>query len=482
MLKRFLLIKSLVIFLLVNTNVNAEVSGPLYPNGFADVVEPLLPAVVNVYTSKSTRHNLLSNKRIFPKGIPGFEDLFERFEAPFGLEEMYITPKATSLGSGFIIDETGYIVTNHHVVESADEIFIKLGTNEELQAKLIGSDQRTDLALLKVEPKSPLPFVKFGDPTKSRVGDWVIAIGNPFGLGGTVTTGIISSKGRDISDGFVDDFIQTDTAINSGNSGGPMFNMNGEVIGVNTSIYSPSGTSIGIGFAIPSSTAQPIIAQLKKNGKVARGTLGIKIQDVTPEIAEGLDSPSNSGVLVVDVEPGSAADKAGIKTNDIIIEFNGVPAKNSRKLQIAVSEAPINKDAQMVILRSKDKKNITCHIVEYDNKNLITKQEQSSVIPSGSIEKNGIIFSNLTKDLASKFNIKDFSKGVVITGFTNNKSHFYNLVVGDIVMQVNKVPVSSLEEFKKIYDDSIKTNKKHIVFFIVRNNTQIVIALPIDTK
>lgn len=475
------MIKKFISFLILLIISNSAFSSPMqsYPNGFADVVENLLPAVVNVYTSKHQKQNLPSNRRSFPKGIPGFEDFFERFEAPFGLEDMYLTPKATSLGSGFIIDESGYIVTNHHVVESADEIFIKLGTNEELPAKLIGSDQRTDLALLKVETKTPLPFVRFGDSTKSRVGDWVIAIGNPFGLGGTVTTGIISSKGRDISDGFVDDFIQTDTAINSGNSGGPMFNMDGQVIGVNTSIYSPSGTNIGIGFAIPSSTAQGIIDQLKKHGKVTRGMLGIKIQDVTPEIAEGLDLSTTSGVMVVDVDLGGVADKAGIKPNDVIMEFNGVATKNSRKLQIAVSEAPIDTDAKVVVLRNKDKKTLSCHITEYESKNNVARNDRQTIIPNGSIEKNGIIFSNLTKDLANKLNIKDSSKGIVITGFANNKSHFYNLLVGDIVLQVNKVAVNSLDDLKKIYDDAIKTKKKHIVFFVVRNNTQIVVALPL---
>lgn len=469
---------SCVVLLIISSSA---FSSPMqsYPNGFADVVENLLPAVVNVYTSKHQKQNLPSTRRVFPKGIPGFEDFFERFEAPFGLEDMYLTPKATSLGSGFIIDESGYIVTNHHVVESADEIFIKLGTNEELPAKLIGSDQRTDLALLKVETKTPLPFVKFGDSTKSRVGDWVIAIGNPFGLGGTVTTGIISSKGRDISDGFVDDFIQTDTAINSGNSGGPMFNMEGQVIGVNTSIYSPSGTNIGIGFAIPSSTAESIIEQLKKHGKVTRGMLGIKIQDITPEIAEGLDLPTTSGVLVVDVDHGGVADKAGIKANDIIVEFNGIATKNSRKLQIAVSEAPIDTDAKIVALRNKDKKNLSCHITEYENKNNIVKNDRQVTIPDGSIEKNGIIFSNITKDLANKFNIKDLGKGIIITGFSNNKSHFYNLLVGDMVMQINKIHVNSLDDLNRIYADAIKTKKKHIVFFVVRNNAQIVVALPL---
>lgn len=479
--------KLLSIFLLISiSGLDAFATSSVSPApvGFADVVQPLLPAVVNVYTSKHIKKTKTFSGKKIPKGMPpGIEEFFERFEYPFGFEEMYENPKSTSLGSGFIIASDGYIVTNHHVIESADEIYIKLGSNEELSAKLIGSDARTDLALLKVETKSPLPCVKFGDSTKSRVGDWVIAIGNPFGLGGTVTTGIISSKGRDITDGFVDDFIQTDTAINSGNSGGPMFNMDGDVIGVNTSIYSPSGTNIGIGFAIPSSTASHIIEQLKTKGKVSRGMLNIKIQDVTPEIAEGLDLPTSSGVLILDVDKGGAGDKAGLKPNDLIVEFNNIPVKNSRKLQIAVSETPTNTDVKLVVLRAGKQKTLICNIKEQDLVTAQAKQEEVTVdIPEGSVEKNGIIFSDLTKDLAELYGIKNKEKAVVISGFTNNRRSFFNLVVGDVISEVNQKSVQSLDELVKIYDEAKKTKKKHVVFLVKRNNMRIVVALPIDTN
>lgn len=449
--------------------------------GFADIVEPLIPAVVNVYTAKYSK-NIPAERKLLPKGLPGgIEEFFERFEPPFGLEDMYSNPKAISLGSGFIIDSHGYIVTNHHVVEAADEIYVKLGTNEEMQATLIGSDPRTDLALLKVEAKYPLPFVHFGDSNKSRVGDWVIAIGNPFGLGGTVTSGIISSKSRDITDGFVDDFIQTDTAINSGNSGGPMFNLNGEVIGVNTSIFSPSGTNIGIGFAIPSSTAKPIIDQLKGKGKVSRGMLNIKIQEVTAEIAEGLGLKQPTGVLVYEVDPGGPADKAGIKPGDLIIEFNGVPIKNTRKLQIAVSEAAVGSDVKIIIMRSGVKKEIKCPIVEQDKSSNVASKKIPDVIkiPEGSLEKYGIVFSNLSADLAKALSL-DISNGVVITGFKNNRGNFFGLMIGDLVLEVNQKAVQTLDDLSKVYDEAGSMKRQHIVLLVKRNNMKVFVALPLQ--
>lgn len=243
---------------------------------FADIVEPLIPAVVNVYTVQYNQKSEDSHKKSFESfPFDHLNEFLNHFNLPFNFDEMYSNPKSVPLGSGFIIDPAGFIVTNHHVVANADEIYVKLTDNRELLAKLVGSDQKTDLALLKIEVESPLPFVKFGDSGKARVGDWVIAIGNPFGrLGGIVTAGIISSKGRNIDGGIVDDFIQTDAAINNGNSGEPMFNINGEVIGVNTVMFSPSGTNIGIGFAIPSNTTKAIINQLRHNGKINRGGLG----------------------------------------------------------------------------------------------------------------------------------------------------------------------------------------------------------------
>ncbi|WP_316355159.1 Do family serine endopeptidase [Candidatus Trichorickettsia mobilis] len=454
---------------------------------FANIVEPLMPAVVNIYTVQYNKKNQYPPKAPFPEGFPfdQFNDFFEQFNIPFNSEELYSNPKAVSLGSGFIIDQAGFIVTNHHVVSNADEIHIKLIDNTELPAKLIGTDQRTDLALLKVESKQSLPNVKFGNSSKSRVGDWVIAIGNPFGLGGTVTTGIISSKGRDIdinTGGVVDDFIQTDAAINSGNSGGPMFNLDGEVIGVNTAIFSPSGTNIGIGFSIPSNTAQTIIEQLKKSGKISRGRLDVTVQEITTDIAEALGLKEANGALVAEVIAGGAADIAGIKSGDIIIEFAGQSVKNSRKLQVLVAETPVDKEVPVVIMRGGKIHNLHVKITEvdrvgnklanFDHKN---HKQHSSL---DTIEKNHITFSNLTDAIREKFAIKEGINGVIITNIDKDQRN-YGLKVGDIVMAINQQYINNVEQLHKYYDNAKADKKQNIVLLIKRRNIDIFIAIPI---
>lgn len=456
--------------------------------GFADIVEPLMPAVVNVYTAQYSKHKnkkTPTTKRI-PNGFPfnQFNELFERLEVPFGLEEIYSNPKAVSLGSGFIIDEMGYIVTNHHVIEGADEIYVKLSDNKEIQAKLIGSDGRTDLALLKVESKSPLPFVKFGSSRDARVGDWVIAIGNPFGLGGTVTAGIISSKSRDISEaGIIDDFIQTDAAINSGNSGGPMFNIRGEVIGINTVIFSPSGNNIGIGFAIPSSTAQSIIRQLKDSGKVSRGFLSIQIQEISPELAEGFGLPENTeGALVFDVESGGSGEAAGLKPGDVITAFNGVSIKNTRKLQIAVAEAVVDTDVDITVLRAGKHINLTCRITDIDKKQHAAQTkapQEKSFAGNDSIEKYGVVFSNLSPELADKFGLKNSLQAVIVSSINDNDQHWKGLARGDLIMAINQQSIATLDDFKQVYNEALSTKRKNMVMLVKRHNVTLFVALPL---
>lgn len=448
-----------------------------YPS-FADVVEPLMPAVVNIYTVKYKKF-ANSRKKPFPEAFPfdQFSDLFEQFNMPFNFEEMYSDPKAVSLGSGFIIDGSGFIVTNYHVVNNVDEINIKFLDNTELSAKLIGSDQRTDLALLKVEAKKQLPFVKFGNSSKARVGDWIITIGNPFGLGGTVTVGIISSKGRDIGgiDGIVDDFIQTDAAINSGNSGGPAFNLAGEVIGINTAIYTPTGVNVGIGFAIPSNTAQNIIEQLKKVGKISRGRLDVTIQEVTPEIAEGLGLKESMGALIVDVQPGGSGDKAGLKSGDIVIEFAGQPVKTSRKLQVLVAETPIDTDVKIIVIRDGKNHELIAKITENDKTPL---KSNKKAISSASIEKNNITFSNPTDELRQKFAIKENINGVIVTNIEKNQKN-YGLMIGDLVAAVNQQPITSVDQLNAIYENAVATKKQNIVLLVKRRGTNVFIALPV---
>lgn len=466
----------LLIILATSISVNAQ-NIPLV--SLADVVEPLMPAVVNINTVKyAHKRNEENNSQNLPDSFKQFNELFEKFGIPFHMDEMPTNPKAISLGSGFIIDPEGYIVTNHHVIKDADEVSIKLNNNNELKAKVIGSDAKTDVALLKVNHSAPLPFVKFGDSNISRVGDWVIAIGNPFGLGGTVTSGIISSKSRDIdllSNSIIDDYIQTDAAINSGNSGGPMFNLNGEVIGVNTAILAPTGTNIGIGFAIPSNTVKKIVADLRKDGKINRGILSIKIQDLTPEIAEGLGISENAGALIAAVDEGGAGDKAGLKAGDIVIEYNSQPIKNFRKLQIMVAETAVNTEVPITVIRNGKKLVLKAKIVD-----------ESKFASNKAWHKNGngkyfvlndVTLSNITSELADKYNIT-ISQGVVVVG-NKAMNEWSTLQKGDVIIAVNQLQLSNLQEFEKTYENIKKSGKKNLVLLVKRGSVNLFVALPI---
>ena len=305
------------------------------PESVADIAEGLQDAVVNISTTQTLKGKEGTPAGPGPKGSP-FEEFFDDF---FDDQEKEGLPrKVSSLGSGFVIDPSGLIVTNNHVIEGADEIIINFTNGTKLKVtKILGHDPKTDLALLKVEPKEPLTAARFGDSSKLRVGDWVMAIGNPFGLGGTVTVGIISAKKRDINSGPYDDFLQTDAAINRGNSGGPLFNMDGEVIGVNTAIISPTGGSIGIGFAVPSNSAVQVVDQLKQFGETRRGWLGVHVQNVTGELAESLGLKEPSGALVASITPGSPAAAAGLQPSDVILKFDGQPIDTMRALPRAVA-------------------------------------------------------------------------------------------------------------------------------------------------
>ncbi|MDX1924173.1 MAG: Do family serine endopeptidase [Rickettsiaceae bacterium] len=447
--------------------------------GFADIVEPLMPAVVNINTVKYAKSNQGKRpfgKENFPNGHP-FNELFEHFGFQFFMDEMPSNPKATSLGSGFLISSDGEIVTNHHVIADADEISVKLNNNKEYKAKLVGSDPRTDVALLKIDSTEPLPFVRLGDSSKSRVGDWVIAIGNPFGLGGTVTSGIISSKSRDIdiiSGGLIDDYIQTDASINGGNSGGPMFNLQGEVIGVNTAILTPSGANIGIGFAIPSNSVQNVVKQLKTSGKIERGRLGIKIQELTPEIAEGLELKDIEGVIVIDVDPDSAGAKSGLKSQDIITEYDGHPIKSTRKFQILVAETPVKKSVKIKILRNNKEQILNAKVESAkDPESAKDKEAELGDNDSKSFTVNGVKFAN-TKVLDS-----DKTEGVVVVA--NNAQDNWKTLInkGDIVVAVNQVQIKDLSDFKSEYNKTVKSGKKNIVFLIKRGQMTVYLALPL---
>jgi len=455
---------------------------------FADIVEPLIPAVVNISTIEyvnSKSENAEKDPLQEKKPLDFINDFLERLNIPLNLEEVDQTPKSVPLGSGFTIEPNGLIVTNYHVIANVDKINIKLADNTELPAKLIGSDTKTDLALLKIDSEEPLPFVEFGDSNDARVGDWVIAIGNPFGnLGGTVTSGIISSKGRDIdidTDNIVDNFIQTDAAINNGNSGGPMFNLDQKVIGVNTAIFSPLGTNIGIGFAIPSNTAQPIIERLKKDGKVSRGRLGVTIQDLTEEISEGLGLQSTSGVLVAKVQEDGPGDKAGIKTGDIIIEFADIPVKNTKKLRVIIADAPIDQEVKVKILRDKkelelpikittDNEEVTKNSTEQVNKEEVINKEENNL----SFTKSNITFSNLTEELRQQYNIPNDKTGVVITNIDEEETSFK---LGDLITNVNQESLDDISKLKELYENAKKSNKQNILLLIERGDTSVFVPL-----
>ena len=330
------------------------------PDSFADLAEELLPTVVNVITSQKIEETTeTEGQPQIPQG-ENFEEFFrDFFERRGGGRQPEQPRRGGAQGSGFIIDSAGLIVTNNHVIEGADEVAVRLQDGTVLEAKVIGADEKTDLALLKVETDIKLPATSWGSSDESRIGDWVLAIGNPFGLGGSVSAGIISAHSRDIGSGPYDSFIQTDAAINRGNSGGPLFNMDGKVIGVNSAIYSPSGGSVGIGFSIPSVMAQHIIEQLRENGEVKRGWLGVQIQTVTEELAEGLRLDEPSGALVSSVSKGGPAEKAGVKVGDVILEFNNRKVPEMRKLPRMVAETPIGREVDVVVWRKGKKKTVS---------------------------------------------------------------------------------------------------------------------------
>ncbi len=321
------------------------------PESVADLAEGLLDAVVNISTSQNVKNDDQAVMPQVPEGSP-FQDFFDEFfKGGKGGEGNERQRKVESLGSGFVIDPSGFIVTNNHVIEGADDIEVNFANGSKLKAKLIGTDTKTDLAVLKVEPKKPLTAVPFGDSRKMRIGDWVMAIGNPFGLGGTVTVGIVSARGRNINAGPYDNFIQTDAAINKGNSGGPLFNMKGEVIGINTAIISPTGGSIGIGFSVPTELAQNVISQLREFGETHRGWLGVRIQPVTDDIAESLKMDVPKGALVAGIIKGGPVEKGEIKTGDVIVKFDGRDVLEMRDLPRAVAESPVGKAVDVVIIR-----------------------------------------------------------------------------------------------------------------------------------
>ena len=416
----------------------------------------------------------------FPQGSPFeqfFHDFMERHGQPGGGQgggdDNSPPRRGTALGSGFIIDPSGYIVTNNHVIEGADEITVTLHDGTSLKAKLVGHDDRTDVALLKVESPTPLPAVPFSDSDQSRVGDWVLAIGNPFGLGGSVTAGIVSARGRDIRQGPYDDFIQTDAAINKGNSGGPLFNMDGGVIGMNTAIYSPSGGSIGIGFSIPSNMVKQVVAQLRDFGHAKRGWLGVQIQQVTPDIADGLGLHPARGAMVASVTDDGPAAKAQLHGGDVILKFNGMDVKEMRTLPRVVAETEIGKQVPVVVWRDGKEVTLQASIAE-----LPDDVQQASATPTPpvapkpadtalSISGLGMKVAAITGDLRTKYNIAADQKGVVVTDVTGNgPAASRGLKAGDVVVEVQQESVGSPQDVQDRVDKYRKMSRKTVLMLV----------------
>lgn len=407
------------------------------PDSFADLVEDLLPAVVNIATTQ-----MVETRR-----SQEFEEFFkEFFERRGGEPPRRERRRASSLGSGFIIDPSGYIVTNNHVIAEADEISVRLSDDTSFDAKVVGRDEKTDLALLKVDSPKPLPAVSWGDSDKTRIGDWIVAIGNPFGLGGTVTAGIVSALQRDINTGSYDDYIQSDAAINRGNSGGPMFNIDGEVIGVNTAIFSPSGGSVGIGFAIPAALAQNIVEQLRDFGEVRRGWLGVRIQSVTEELAEGLRLDKPRGALVASVTPEGPAEKAGIQQGDVIIRFDGREVPEMRKLPRMVAETRIGKAVPVVVWRKGEEQTFQVTLGELDDEKIARASLQTGEVEqkTGEVAELGLALGQITPELRERFELDEKTKGVVITDVDETGSAAEKgLQPGDVIVEVDQEEVAS---------------------------------------
>jgi serine protease Do len=465
------------------------------PDSFADLAEKLLPSVVNISTTqtlKSDRGREHSGPEIpqFPPGSPFeefFRDFFERGMPKSSRPEAQ-PRKATSLGSGFIIDPEGYVVTNNHVIADADEITVILHDDTNLKAELVGRDTKTDIALLKVKTDKPLSAATWGDSDAARVGDWVVAIGNPFGLGGSVTAGILSARQRDINSGPYDDFLQTDASINRGNSGGPMFNMEGQVIGINTAIYSPSGGSIGIGFAIPSAIAKAVVFELQSepDHNVHRGWLGVRIQAVTEEIAESLGLDKAKGALIASVSDNGPAQAAGIQAGDVVLSFAGREVNDMRRLPRLVAETPVGKTVPVTIWRKRKENTVEVKVGKLDE----SDQQQASAKEapkkgakdeSGVVKTLGLTLSGITSDLKEKFSLAGDAKGVVVVDVAKDSpAALRGVRPGDLIMEAAQEEVKSPGQVSDKIDEAKKSGRKSILLLVERQGDLRFIALRLD--
>jgi serine protease Do len=449
---------------------------------FAPLVKKVLPAVVNISVTQNSSSDAMSEEQEgtpFP-GFPNspFDEMLRRFfdqQNPDGQQHAFpqmpeVQSRRIALGSGFIIDPSGCVVTNNHVVGNAGKVEVTLQDNSKYTAKIIGRDPKTDLAVLKINADKPLPYVTFGDSSVAQVGDWVMAVGNPFGLGGTVTTGIISARGRDIHSGPFDDFLQIDAPINRGNSGGPTFNLDGQVIGINTAIYSPNGGSVGIGFAVPSNVAKTVVAELEQHGKVARGWLGVQIQEVTPAIAASLGLQGEHGALVAVVTPNSPGAKAGLKQGDVILSFNGGEVGRLHDLPRLVAETAPDSHAKMKVWRNGQTVELETTVGELSNNTQVASaaggQEEEQ---SARADAMGMHFAPLNNQLRRELHIGKDVQGVAITRVDpGSAADDVGLSTGDVVVAIDQQPVKTPQEAAARLKEIAASPKKSALILLNR--------------
>jgi serine protease Do len=409
-----------------------------------------------------------------PNNNSPFKDFFDEFlkrQPGEGGEPRSMT----SMGSGFVVDASGIIVTNNHVVEGAETIEVHMQDDTIMKAELVGRDPKTDLAVLRVKTDKQLPIVSFGDSDKLRIGEWVMAIGNPFGLGGSVSLGIVSARNRDISAGPYDDFIQTDAAINKGNSGGPLFNLKGEVVGINTAIFSPSGGSVGIGFSVPANTAKNVIDQLLKYGETRRGWLGVKIQSVTPDIADSMNLDRPRGALVADVTAAGPAEKAGIQSGDVVVEFNGRPVNSMRDLPKIVAETEIGKQVPVKLLRKGQEINVTAEVGRLDDNEKLASADPAKPGQAAPavVTVLGMTVSSMTDELRTKYTVDADIKGAVITEVASEGAAAEKrLEPGDVITEAGEKEVQGAADISARIEEAQKANKNSILLLVAKGGKQ----------
>ena len=457
-------IKFILVTLIFIFSFSIQSNSKTVPASFADLAERLMPSVVNISTTQTVTTTTNPFPFEFPPGSP-FEDMFKEFGTPQ-------KRKSSALGSGFIIDEKGIVITNNHVIQDAEDIIVRVNGDQEFKAKVLGADPLSDIAVLQLETKEKFIPVQFGDSDKARIGDWVIAIGNPFGLGGTVTSGIISARNRSIGLSRYEDYIQTDASINSGNSGGPLFDMNGDVIGINTAILGRNG-SIGIGFSIPANSAKIVIDQLIEFGETKRGWLGVRIQEVTQEIADVEKLATPRGALVASVAENSPSAKAGIKAGDIILEFNGVKINKMQELPIIVAKTKVGITVKVKVWRNKKEliKNVLLGRLETSDDFKVSKKQTET--PKDLIIKDlKITVRELTKEDIKKRKLPNQTSGLVITKLGNTSPLLKSIEVNSVIVEAQKIKIRSANDLEKVVRDVLKSNQKTILFAIYNNQNQ----------